>query len=606
MAMNDTEKLNKIREQNRVRQANYRKRKAKLSAERQQQAQPAPQTQNEPSTLRKVAARYNELISNYGSLLGVQGLYGAFGRAAGSYADYPQVQNQRVKSISSLPAEYTKDDIGEFLQNPYASERPLRQTAQTLRWTAYPFFKIIKSYQDIATYRYYAKPLYLKGEEAQTKEFWREAELVDKFNKEISPETIAHKIAGQCGTAGKVFYLLRYSLDKSHNKVNYAFLQQLPQDWCEIIGYNNISGYTVSFDLMYFLQIGTDYTQFGDLFAPYMDDFNSIFEEPKSGGSVGKVVYCSGKAITYYPNKIKRNAEGQPRAFEQNGRFMYYVSLPVEKVWTFEIDDATSAVASPFAGLLLTYAQQSDFENAQLSLILNPLIKIFTGEVPTRNPDVAQQDDCTLISMGAIAMYQQMFADLMTENNTGGTAFFGAPFENIKSHDFSESANANDISSSFNRYGMEKAGLSGLIPVESDVKAGQAELSAKLESRFVEPIYRQFEKMMNYAYKAAGLKYSWGFRMFGSIYKEADARKNAETDLANGDYSAYFILAALDGQSVFDKLSMMKAVKSSGMLEILLPPPTSYTQTGDSEVGRPKNEEVTEGNEKSVDSGEVD
>lgn len=553
---------------------------------------------HEKITYEQVAQRFDALAAEYSSSLSYTSMYNALYRAGLGFANQPQIQNQRVKGISSLPVDYTKEDIGEFLRQPYGNEKALRQTSEVLRWTAYPYFKITKTYQDIPTYRYYVKPEYLADSDAENKEYLREATLIDKLNKELRPDVWGHKITGQAVTQGKVFYITRTSVDKVHNKVNYAFMQQLPQDWCQIIGFNNISGYTVSFDLMYFLQPGTDYTQFGDLFEPYMDDFNGLFSQD-NGRAGQKYVYascptvnCGDRKLNFYPDNLNIEGEGNPRVFKQNGRWFYYVSLPVDRVWTFEIDDTTPVVASPLSGLDLTYSQQADYEAAQLSLLLNPLIKILTGEIPYNDSQTQKQDDYKL-SLGGRMLFQAYFDDLMRSHNTGGISFFAAPVDNIKSHDFAESANANEISESFLRYGTEKAGLSALLPTTDDVKAGQVAYSALLESRYsAVPIYNQMMRMMDYLYRSLNLKYTFRFYMFGSVYTEKDIRAAAEKSLATGDLTQMYILAALDDMSLLEKLSMSRAVKGMGILDYLIPPQTSYTQSassknGNSEGGRP-------------------
>ena len=213
-------------------------------------------------------------------------------------------------------------------------------------------------------------------------------------------------------------------------------------------------------------------------------------------------------------------------------------------------------------------------------------------------------------------MFQQWFDELMAAHNTGGTALFSMPASNIKSHDFAESANANDISSSFNRYAGTKAGLAALIPVDEDIKGGQVEASKLLESRYATAtIYPQYMRMMNTIYESLKLKYDWEFVMFGTIFTDDTIRDNAQKAIANGDISAHFILAALDDQSWLDKLSMMTAIKESGLLELLTPPQTSYTQSAKSGTtesepksdtgGRPKTEitEMSESKEKYIDAG---
>lgn len=543
----------------------------------------------------KVIERFNELADSYAGVLSAQSIFNAFSRAGANLANQPQIQNQRVKSISSLPNDYTKEAIGGFLREPYFNEIPLRQTSQILKWTAYPYFKVAKTYQDIPTYHHYTKPLYMDAQRAKNSAFLREATLLDKLSKTLDPAAVAHKITGLATTLGKVVYIPRYSVDKVHNTVNYAFMQQLPSDWTYIIGFNNVSGYTVSFDMMYFLQPGTDWRQFGDLFLPFVEDFNKVFQ-PTKERKTDKVVYAStptvknrnGKMIEYYPQNVDGRGVGNPRTWMQDGRWMYFVTLPIDKAWVFEIDDTTAAVASPLSGLMLTYSQQADYEAAQLSLLLNPLIKIFTGEIPYVKEQYGNSPNQFRMSDGARIMFETLFDMMMARNNTGGTALYSAPLENIKSHDFSESANANEISESFNRYGMEKAGLSGLIPVAEDVKAGQVEKSALLESRFsTATIYAQFSRMMNYIYKSLNLNYEWEFVMFGTIYTDDKIRDNAQSALSNGDTSAHFILSALDGSSWIDKMSMMHVINESGILDMLIPPITSYTMKQDTNGGLP-------------------
>lgn len=558
---------------------------------------------NREQRLNKVMERWNEIASSKMSYL--PAIFSGMG-GTGTSAYFPQIQNVRVKGIASLPCDYTKDDIEAFLRNPYGNERGLRQTSEILKWTAYPYYKIIKNYQDIPTYHYFTYPAKAEAEDVSKADFIREQALTEKINGEMRPDVFAHKVVGEAGTSGKVFYTPRYAVDKSHGTVSHAFMQRLPQDWCTIVGYNNLSKYTVCFNMMYFMQPGTDYRQFGDLFEPYLEDFDKLFRQPNTG----KTVYSSLKAYgkTIYPANLNRNGAGSPRLKSVNGQWWYYITLPAEKVWTFEIDDTTPAVASPFSGLMPTFSQQSDFEAAQLTLLLSPLIKIFTGEMEYFDENHTEDPDKTRMSPGAREMYEALFDMLMRANNTGGTAFFMAPVKNIKSHDFSESANANDISESFVRYSVEKSGLASIYPVTEDVKASQVDASEKMESRFsTSVIYPQVEKLMEYIYSSLNLRYKWKFRMFGTVFEDEKIRENALKSIANGDISAHYILAALDGHSVSQKLGMMRIVKESGMLDMLIPPLTSYTAKQENSGlpptgGRPETTEMSDAKEKQVDA----
>ena len=104
--------------------------------------------QNSPETstgYEGIYQRFNELLNQYSGLTGAS-MWGVFNKSTRILANMPQIQNARIKGIPALPVEYTKEQIGDFLRNPYAHETELQQTAEILRWTNYPFFKIIKTY----------------------------------------------------------------------------------------------------------------------------------------------------------------------------------------------------------------------------------------------------------------------------------------------------------------------------------------------------------------------------------------------------------------------------------------------------------------------------
>lgn len=564
--------------------------------------------------------KFNALSEQYAGVLSASAFASAFSRAGFGMANQPSLQNSRIKAISSLPVDYTKDQIGGFLRNPYSHERELRETSEILRWTNYPYFKIIKTYADIPTDRYYFKPKYLTDDAAKTKDFEREAALLDKFNKELKPEQTLHKIRGEALLQGKAIYATRYQVDKAHNLINYAFLEQLPIDWCTIIGRNNISGWTVSFNMMYFLKPGTTVAQYGDLFQPYLEGFERMFMKKDDGrkfvyasrnNASGVTIRKGDKKVIFFPENVDPDSPGNPRVFQQNGTWAYYVSLPIDRVWAFEIDDTTPAIIPPLAGMMLTYAQQADFEEIQKTLYTNPLVKIFTGEIPYFDDQGTRAEDTYKLSDGGRILFQYLFEEMMAKNNTAGTAFYMAPVENIKSHDYQESANANDISTTFNQYAGSKAGLAALIPVDKDIKAAQVEVARLIESRYATAcIYPQFERMMNWIYSTLNLKYDWEFKIFGTIFTEEQMRKDAEAEFARGDMSALFVIAALDGMSWLDKVAMLRAMDASGIMDLFRVPETAYTQSGKVSTstgngpGRPRTEGISsEAKEKAIDMG---
>ena len=57
-----------------------------------------------------ILARFNELVSKYGNLPS-DSFLNAFARAGMGLENQPQIQNQRLKSISPLPLDISKDNL---------------------------------------------------------------------------------------------------------------------------------------------------------------------------------------------------------------------------------------------------------------------------------------------------------------------------------------------------------------------------------------------------------------------------------------------------------------------------------------------------------------
>lgn len=571
------------------------------------------------SSYSAIIERMNGILGQY-SGLPMDSVYSAFGRAISNYwANAPTIQNSRLKTLNPLPCDFSKEELNFFLTHPAQNELALQQIAEGLKWSNYSFFKLTKSYSDMMLFKNYVIPQNVTADDIKSDTFRREYRLIDKLIKAFNIKEYGQKVAQQALTQGKVFYVPRYEVDKSHNTCRYAFLQPLPKAWTTLIGQNSLSSWTVSFNMFYFLQPGTDYTQFGDLFLPYLDDFSAILEQEPKNKDGKKYIYASKNDTTFtykiqnkeyiiYPNHLNREGAGKPKMFMQNGRWFYWVSLPIDRVWTFEIDDTTPIVASPFAGLMQTFAQQADYEAAQLSLILNPLIKIFTGEIPYYKSSEAKEDDGYRLSIGGRALFEALFDNLMAKTNTAGVGFYTAPVENIKSHDFSESANANQISQSFLNYGMAKTGTQGIIPVTDRPTQGVAEISAKLEARFAQCIYGTLEKMFNYIIGSLNLQYDFRVHIFGDIYSEDQVRANCLKLIDKGSTYAYLILGALDDVSLLDMISMTDLVGESGLLSKLSVPPTAFTQTTKSQPksdtnGAPTKTEQEKQEDKTIDAG---
>lgn len=576
------------------------------------------------ATYPEIFKRFQALSEKYGDMP-AGALASAFSRVSASAVNRnnPYIQNRRVQAVSSLPKDYSKNRVAEMLTNPMGNEQSLRQVEHGLEFTAYPLFHTRKMYQDLLTYHSYIAPEFTDKDTAKSDEFWREWKLLEKLRRKLDPKTTAHQLTGQAVQEGKVFYYPRVSVDKPHNKVNYAFMQQLPSDWVKIVGFNSVSKYTVAFNMMYFMQPGTDPLQFGDLFKPYWDVFSRVTERGAPKGTGTRFVYAAKNRVDMGLLAEIQRGDGfgedeTPDVYFQNGQYFYWVTLPVDSVYTFEIDDAQTAVVSPLTGLFLSLIQIAQYEQIQLELVQNPLISLLTGEIEYRDDDTRQSADAYKLSNAGWELFRARFYDMLSENNTSGIGWYAAPLKNMVLHQLSEAPGATKISTAGYGYTMAKAGLSALIPTSDEPRAGVANISLQIESKFAEQIYRCYERMMRGIMDGLNLKYSWRFTIFGNIAEDEKTFENARQGMTLGILPQTMIYMAMLDMSVIDDLAMSSAIKESGIMDMRLPLVTSYNAK-QSESGLPPqaahdmnpggrtaagNKPGTEGQEASQDAGD--
>ena len=189
----------------------------------------------------------------------------------------------------------------------------------------------------------------------------------------------------------------------------------------------------------------------------------------------------------------------------------------------------------------------------------------------------APQDDGIKLSEGGRILYETLWYNMLSQNNTSGIGFFMAPAENLKLHQLAEAPSATEISTNGYGYAVEKSGLAGLIPINDNPRAGTVNISIQLEAKYCQRVYQQFERMMNYIYSTLNLRYTWRFHMFGDLYNDEKERANMQKSMSMGVLPDLYRYNAIMGRSLLDDLSMSAAVKESGVLDMRLPLVTSYT-----------------------------
>lgn len=533
--------------------------------------------QNNPDTWAELAKSIKRLNGQYGSL-GMGSIFSAWTAAGGMslFTSWPQIQNARIKGINTRAADFGKDEIAKMVQSPGAHERELRAVSASLDSSAMTYSIILDAYQNIPTYDWYVYPSE-DLEEVGFKQMRRDYILTQKLADKMNPSATARKINGECAKYGKVFYTPRYDVDKSHNKVKYAFIQQLPTDWCMIVGENNGPGkYTVAFNLMYFCTPGTDPRQFGDLFLPYMDAFGDVVEERDSYIYASKGQRYGINAERFRANETG-NTVGNPTWYQVGTVNYYWVNLPADKVIVFERNDRTADVVPETTGMMVSMVQVPAYEAAQLEIILNPLTSIMTGELPMYDTNSVPGADPIAISPAQRELFETFWYQMLSANNTSGIGLYLAPAKNLKLQTITDTVSSTSIAEHAYSDQVQKAGLAAVIPTSDDPKVGVAELSAKIAARTVQPIYNTFERMMNAIFESLNLKTTMRFHMFGDVFSRDREMEQVRKDMTLGLMEATFKYNAMMGHSLLDDLAISSFVVKSDIMNRRLPLVSTYS-----------------------------
>lgn len=542
-------------------------------------------------TWAELAKGIKRLNGQYGSL-GMGSIFSAWTAAGGInlLTQWPQIQNARIKGVNTKAADFNKDQIAEMVQAPGSNERELRAVSASLDGSAMTYSIILDTYQNIPTYDWYVYPSETLSK-VSYEQMRRDYILTQKLADKINPSATARKINGQCAKYGKVFYTPRYDVDKSHNAVKYAFLQQLPTDWCMIVGENNGPGkYTVAFNLMYFMTPGTDPRQFGDLFLPYLDVFGEVVEER------GSFAYSSTER-RYGINAEKfracdaANTVGNPRWYQVGTVNYYWVNLPANQVIVFERNDRTVDVVPETSGMMVSMVQVPAYEAAQLEIILNPLTSIMTGELPTYDTSGVPGADPIAISPAQRELFETFWYQMLSANNTSGIGLYLAPAKNMKLQTITDTVSSTSIAEHAYSDQIQKAGLAAIIPTSDDPKVGVAELSAKVNAQAVIPIYWSFERMMNAIFEDLNLKTTMRFHMFGDVFSRDREMEQARKDMTLGLMEATLKYNAMMGHSILDDLAISEFVTKSGIMDRRLPLVSTYSARNDKSLLPPQVEQ---------------
>lgn len=179
----------------------------------------------------------------------------------------------------------------------------------------------------------------------------------------------------------------------------------------------------------------------------------------------------------------------------------------------------------------------------------------------------------------------------------------------MKLESLSEAPSAMDIVKQGYSDTMSQAGMGAIIPLGDDPKAGTAQISLQIESKFMQTVYRGYERMMNAIIKKLNPRYEWKFVMFGDISEDEKMLDRCMKGMEHGILPDTIIYNALLDRSILDDMCLSDAVYNSGILDKRIPLVSTYNMKQESSglppqsPGRPKGDgsATTDGSETMID-----
>ena len=524
------------------------------------------------------AQKLNEIGNTFRDLP-VNSAFRAFMRAGGGnglFLGMPDIQNRRVRGINTLPENVSKDQLAEMVVSVGDNEQALRAVSASLAGSTKTYDLILSTYADMMSYYWFISAGHTLKKADKTAKL-REWSLAYKVAETMDVQAKAHEICGLCMKYGKTFWTPQVSIDKSHNKVNWAYLQQLPTDWCRISGFNNGPGkYTVEFNLMYFNMPGTDWRQFGNLFRPYIDAWEEVTD------TRSRYVYQSAGKRRIDAEKFKelgiQNTAGHPKWEEIGGEWMYWITLPADAVVVFEIDDRTADAAPPTTGLMVSMTQIPNYEAAQMEIVLNPLTSVMTGSLETTDTKgISTNADPVRVSPTVREMFEGLWYQMLERNNTSGIGLFLAPAKELKLQTLSDTVSNTDITSTALADQITKAGLPAVVPTTKEPKVGVAQLSAAILANYARPVYWGMERLMNWIFEEIGFETPMRFHMFGNVFDRQKDLESARKGMTLGILHDTLRYDAMCGINPLEDIAVSELIEESGLLDRRIPLVSSYS-----------------------------
>ena len=551
----------------------------------------------------------------YTKLLGCNSGNGWFDFGNGLNSFNPFLQNQRLKQLSTLPAEMSKEDIVSALKAPQNSEISLRQAGASLASSQYLYYKILRLAADVPMFLHYKTPEFLEASVYKTDEFKNEDKFVDEWIDTFDIVNTLKRTALEVKREGKATYLLRNGIGKKNNGtkvVDFCTWQKLPNRYVKLTAIGT-HGYIASFNLMIFLQPGFMPEQYPE----YIQDIwkNMVSSGVVSRDKCNRFQVNIGEIMKF--SYQDENGVSRKGVFEScNNQYMYWVQLPQELCYTFASDSSVPWAIPDTSGLFLGLQELTDYSTLAGLIASTPLTSILTGEAEmVDNPNPGE--DQTVLAPETIAGFQNQF-NSMTSTNT--EALF-VPFKNLKLQSLPNIPNSNEIVTKAVQNFISTAGEGGIIAATDKPSVAQVKGAQLMEESQHNFVVKQFESVLNLIINnLIGCKYKWKIHLWGGIFTfDSEMKRDKEMWTGGATFllpkiaSAYglnvrdigAITSYVDSLGIYKKFETLTQEKQAEQSNKKIKT-EQKNQEDKKQVGRPsadENEIENDNTEKSIDQG---
>ena len=549
--------------------------------------------EQEVITIEDLTKRWKQTFE---SMASIDGLKGANIVASKWNKLNPFLQNQRIKNIYSTAKRYDKVNISDFLSDPGNHEMELRSLSWANSSSQQIYYNILRRSCDIPVYNYFVIPeLFDESSVYKKDDFKSEDRLVQDWLETFDIPTTFKTIALEVKREGKSSYLLRNKITGTgkNKKTSFCTLQKMPTDWIKITGKSQL-GFTISFNMMYFLNIANSPEDFGEFMIEAWNDMCAngiVVENPDTKKKELDMKKASSYAFVYQGESYRSTIESVKQGRQTN--YMFWLRIPFDMCFTFGSDNSHPWVAPDTMGLMLKLQELTDYGQLAGLIASTPLTAVLTGEIETIQQPRAGKNE-SVYTPEVLKGYMEQF-NAATSTNVEAWLW---PAKNIKLQQLSTDVNSSEIISTATSNFLESAGEGGLTIATEKPNVAQVVVAKQLAASQQRYVTLQFQQVMNYILKhKLGLKYNWKIQIWGDIFNNDNDKKILKEIVANGNIALLPKLMSAEGISMRDTKAITEYIKTFGFYDDFM----TYTQVQSAKL----KEQETEREQELAESGEV-